>query len=154
MVALLLPALLSYSPESVDYFGTALLEFVTMNRGQTREERSATLGYLHVHVASVSAGSLPDGQFSRFQFVEKTDGSVMLHLQPLANLANGHAIRTRGSLNREKSFILFRRQFCLSGKHVRTKAKKLPHRISEGTEGDIVFCLECLLHPETRGVVS
>jgi len=53
--------LLPYSPESVDYFGTETLEFATMNRGQTREERSAALGYLHVHVASVSGGSLPGG---------------------------------------------------------------------------------------------
>jgi hypothetical protein len=39
-----LPALLSYSPKSVDDFGTALLEFAMMNCGQTREERSASLG--------------------------------------------------------------------------------------------------------------
>jgi hypothetical protein len=37
----LLAGLLLYSPESVDYFGTALLEFAMMNCGQTREEQCA-----------------------------------------------------------------------------------------------------------------
>jgi hypothetical protein len=36
-----LPGLLLYSPESVDYFGTALLEFAMMNCGQTRGEQCA-----------------------------------------------------------------------------------------------------------------
>jgi len=39
-----LPALLSQSPESVDYFGAALLEFAMMNCGQTREEQCTGLG--------------------------------------------------------------------------------------------------------------
>ncbi len=39
-----LSALLSYSPESIDYFGAALLELAMMNCGQTREEQRAGLG--------------------------------------------------------------------------------------------------------------
>ena len=38
------PTLFSYSPESVDYFGAALLEFAKMNRGQARQEQGAGLG--------------------------------------------------------------------------------------------------------------
>jgi len=34
------PTLFSYSPESVDDFGAALLEFAKMNRGQARQERA------------------------------------------------------------------------------------------------------------------
>ena len=38
------PTLFSYSPEGVDYFGAALLEFAKMNRGQARKEQGASLG--------------------------------------------------------------------------------------------------------------
>ena len=66
----------------------------------------------------------------------------MLHLELLAYLSNRHAIGARTTFEREKSVILFRRQFCPSGDHFLTETKKLPHRMSEGTERSVVFCLE------------
>jgi hypothetical protein len=69
----------------------------------------------------------------------------MLHLKPLAYLPNRHAIGAGTTFDREKSVILFRRQFCRSGNHFLTKAKKLPHRMSEGSERSIVLRLERFL---------
>src|SRR5438309_7430238 len=70
----------------------------------------------------------------------------MLYLQPLAYLSNRHCIGARTTLDREKSLILFRRQVCPSGKHFLAETKKLPRRISEGTECIVVLGLERLLH--------
>ena len=66
----------------------------------------------------------------------------MLHLELLAYLSNRHAIGARTTFDREKSVILFRRQFCPSGDQFLAEAKKLPHRMSEGTERSVVLCLE------------
>ena len=70
----------------------------------------------------------------------------MLYLALLAYLSNRHAIGARTTFDLEKSVILFRRQFCLGGDQFLTEAKKLPHRMSEGTERSIVLCLEKFLH--------
>jgi len=70
----------------------------------------------------------------------------MLHLELLAYLPNRHAIGTRTTFDREKSVILLRRQFCPGGDYFLTEANKLPHRMSEGTECNVVLCLERFLH--------
>ena len=70
----------------------------------------------------------------------------MLHLELLAYLSNRHAIGTGATFDREKGVILFRRQFCPVGDQFLTEAKKLPHRVSEGTECNVVLCLERFLH--------
>jgi len=67
---------------------------------------------------------------------------MMLHLELLAYLSNRHVIGARTTFDREKSVVLFRRQFCPSGDQFLTEAKKLPHRMSEGTERSVVLCLE------------
>ena len=69
----------------------------------------------------------------------------MLYLELLAYLSNRYAIGARTTFDLEKSVILFRRQFCLGGDQFLTEAKKLPHRMSEGTERSIVLCLEKFL---------
>src|SRR5207248_11591578 len=66
----------------------------------------------------------------------------MLHLELLAYLSNRHAIAARTNIDHEKSVILFRRQFCPRDDHLLTETKKLPHRMSEGTERSVVLCLE------------
>ena len=66
----------------------------------------------------------------------------MLYLELLAYLSNRHAIGAGTTFDREKSVVLFRRQFCPSGDQFLTEAKKLPHRMSEGTERSVVLCLE------------
>src|SRR6266550_2263496 len=71
----------------------------------------------------------------------------MLHLESLTYLPNRHAIDAGTTLDCEKGLILFRRQFCPSGDQFLTEAKKLPHRMSEGTERSVVLCLERFLHP-------
>jgi hypothetical protein len=70
----------------------------------------------------------------------------MLYLELLAYLSNRHAIGARTTFDLEKSVILFRRQFCPGGDQFLTEAKKLPHRMSEGTERSVVLCLERFLH--------
>src|SRR5437588_6209267 len=71
---------------------------------------------------------------------------MMSHLQTLAYLPNRHAVGAGTTFDREESFILFWRQFCPSGNHFLADTKKLPHRISEGTECIVVLGLESLLH--------
>jgi hypothetical protein len=76
----------------------------------------------------------------------------MLHLELLAYLSNRHAIGARTTFDREKGVVLFRRQFCPGGDQFLTEAKKLPHRMSEGAERNVVLCLERFLHRRSSGV--
>ena len=76
----------------------------------------------------------------------------MLHLELLAYLSNRHAIGARTTFDREKGVVLFRRQFRPGGDQFLTESKKLPHRMSEGAERNIVLCLERFLHRRSSGV--
>ena len=90
------------------------------------------------NVASVRDSLLPANEAKLFQLVHQSNGGVMFHLEPLAEVADREVPVARKRFQRQERFVLLGRQVRLCRESALAEAKKLAQRVTERGERIVI----------------
>src|SRR5438045_2400288 len=109
-----------------------------MKRGDLCENARSGCGEPNKYPAPILDRVFPPDEVKPLEFINETDGAVMLDLKALAQVTDGQPVGMSPGLYRQERFVLFRGQVRFDGQGALAEIKEFPHRVAKISQRFVV----------------